>query len=221
MNYGGEAAEQVVRMSLAGMEVAVKITGSGAKNLAVLLAAALKEEQKTQGKARLTSMLKSGKELTIFTMPAKDIKIFAAEAKRYGVLYSVIKDRQAKTSQIVDIITRAEDAPKINRIIERFHLIIPEKGDALKSDTADDLRREIDPEQLLEEVLSENPQRTGRETEYPSGKSSKQEMRDSTHTTTNKLSVREQLAHYRKSEKSEDEGLQLFSGGIEQKRRER
>ena len=36
MNTGGEAAEQIVRMSLEGFEVAAKITGAGAKNIAVL-----------------------------------------------------------------------------------------------------------------------------------------------------------------------------------------
>ena len=42
--------EQIVRMSLEGVEVAPRITGSGAKNLAVLIATVLKEEQKTHGK---------------------------------------------------------------------------------------------------------------------------------------------------------------------------
>ena len=37
MNTSGEAAEQIVRMSLEGFEVAAKITGAGAKNIAVLL----------------------------------------------------------------------------------------------------------------------------------------------------------------------------------------
>ena len=61
MNTGGEAAEQIVRMSLEGFEVAAKITGAGAKNIAILLYSILKEEKKTKGKARLTSMLRSGK----------------------------------------------------------------------------------------------------------------------------------------------------------------
>ena len=64
MNTGGEAAEQIVRMSLEGFEVAAKITGAGAKNIAILLYSILKEEQKTKGKARLTNMLRSGKELS-------------------------------------------------------------------------------------------------------------------------------------------------------------
>ena len=123
MNYSGDAAEQVVRFSLEGMEVVMKITGSAAKEMAILLAAALKAEQKTAGKARLSSMLKSGKELTVFSLPQKDIKKFVQEAKKYGVLYCTIRDRQSKDpNAVVDIITRAEDAPKINRVVDRFKL---------------------------------------------------------------------------------------------------
>ena len=48
MNTGGEAAEQIVRMSLEGFEVAAKITGAGAKNIAILLYSILKEEKKTK-----------------------------------------------------------------------------------------------------------------------------------------------------------------------------
>ena len=36
MSYSGDAAEQVVRMSLEGAEVAAKITGAGAKQVAIL-----------------------------------------------------------------------------------------------------------------------------------------------------------------------------------------
>ena len=36
MNPGGDAAEQVVRLSLEGVEVAARITGTGAKNIASL-----------------------------------------------------------------------------------------------------------------------------------------------------------------------------------------
>ena len=70
MNNGGDAAEQIVRLSLEGFEVAVRLTGSAAKNIAILLASVLKQEisqsNKTRGKARLTNMIKSGKELKVF-----------------------------------------------------------------------------------------------------------------------------------------------------------
>ena len=46
MSYSGDAAEQVVRMTLEGAEVAAKITGAGAKELVVLLSAILRDQQK-------------------------------------------------------------------------------------------------------------------------------------------------------------------------------
>ena len=114
MNPGGDAAEQVVRLSLEGVEVAAKISGAGAKNIALLLYATLKQEQKTKGKARLTSMLKSGKELKVYTITNKDLAKFSQEAKRYGVLYCVLKDRKnTDPNAAVDVIARAEDASKI------------------------------------------------------------------------------------------------------------
>ena len=123
MNNGGDAAEQVVRLSLEGFEVAARLSGSAAKNIALLLVSVLKQEQKTKGKARLTNMIKSGKELKVFTVKSGDLKKFTQEAKKYGVLYCVLTDRKNKDPNAeVDVIARAEDASKISRIVERFNL---------------------------------------------------------------------------------------------------
>ena len=121
MSYSGDAAEQVVRMSLEGAEVAAKITGQGAKQVAILLYAVLKDQKKTKGKARLTSMLRTGKELKVFAVEDKDLVKFSRAAKQYGVLYCVLKDRDAKDG-LTDVMVRAEDASKVNRIFERFKL---------------------------------------------------------------------------------------------------
>ena len=123
MNNVGDAAEQVVRLSLEGFEVAAKLTGSAAKNVALLLVSVLKQEQQTKGKARLTNMIKSVKELKVFSIPNKDLAQFTKQAKRYGVLYCVLRDKSAKGDDVpVDIIARAEDASKIQRIVERFEI---------------------------------------------------------------------------------------------------
>lgn len=121
MSYSGDAAEQVVRLSLETGEVAVKLAGEGAKQLAILLYAILREQKKTKGKTRLTNMLRSGKELKVFAVKDTDLQLFCREAKKYGVLYCILKDRDA-TDGITDIMVRAEDASKINRIFERFNL---------------------------------------------------------------------------------------------------
>lgn len=127
MNNGGDAAEQIVRLSLEGFEVAAKLTGSAAKNIAVLLASVLKQEinqsGKTSGKARLTNMIKSGKELKVFAIPQRDLQKFTEHAKQYGVLYCVLRDKTTNAPDApIDIISRAEDASKIQRIVERFEL---------------------------------------------------------------------------------------------------
>ena len=68
-------------------------------------------------------MLKSGKELKVFAIRHSDLKKFCEEAKRYGVLYCVLRDKNTKGENApVDIIARAEDASKIQRIVERFEL---------------------------------------------------------------------------------------------------
>lgn len=127
--YSSDAAEQIVRMSLEGVEVAAKITGESAKTIAVLLAAVLREEHKTKGKARLTSMIRSGKELKVFSLQNKDLDKFAKEAKRYGVLYCVLRDKDnPNPTATVDVIARAEDAAKIQRIMERFELTKVDKA---------------------------------------------------------------------------------------------
>ena len=121
MSYSGEAADQVVRLSLNGVEVAAKLSGSAAKQLAIMIYAILKDQKKTKGKIRLTNMLRSGKELKVFAVKDGDLQKFCEEAKKYGVLYCVLKDKNA-TDGITDIMVRAEDAAKVNRIFTRFGL---------------------------------------------------------------------------------------------------
>ncbi|MFR5875272.1 MAG: PcfB family protein [Eubacterium sp.] len=141
MYNGGDAAEQIVRLSLEGFEVAAKVTGEAAKNIAMLLISVLKQEQKTKGKARLTNMIKSGKELKVFSVEQKDLPKFKEQAKKYGVLYTVLREKGNKDKHaVIDIIARAEDASKIQRIQDRFELACVDRGkivNAAEKDIAD------------------------------------------------------------------------------------
>ena len=120
MNTSGEAADQVVRMSLEVGEAALKISGTGAQQLAVILYAILKEQKKTKGRARLETLVRSGKPLTVFSVKESDMKQFVQEAKRYGILYCAVRDPRGSRDGMVDIMVKEEDAPRINRIVERF-----------------------------------------------------------------------------------------------------
>lgn len=118
---GNEAADQVVSMSLRGIEVMAKISGEGAKHLAAYLFAVLQGQKQTRGRTRLENLLRSGKELKVFAVRNEDLPTFCKEAKRYGVLYCALRDKK-NVDGLCDVMVRAEDASKINRIVERFQL---------------------------------------------------------------------------------------------------
>ena len=125
MTTGGETADQMTRMTLQGIEVAANVAlkagGMASQSLAAMLYAILTDKKKVKGKARLNSMLKSGKELKVFAIHHNDLKVFCQEAKRYGVMYCVLKEKN-NIDGICDIMVRAEDASKISRIVDKFEL---------------------------------------------------------------------------------------------------
>ena len=76
MNYGGDAADQIVRYSMEGMEHTLRISGSIAKNLAVLIVAVMKDQKKTRGKTNLLRMLKEQRAMKFFTIPHDRLREF-------------------------------------------------------------------------------------------------------------------------------------------------
>lgn len=122
MNTSSDAAETIFKMYLEGTEFLLKTGGSLTKNCLVGLYALSKDQKKSRGKTTLSKMLRTGKELKIFTIKKDDLKLFQQEAKRYGVLFTALFDKKNPDGK-VDIMCRAEDAAKINRIINRFKLV--------------------------------------------------------------------------------------------------
>jgi len=182
MNPGGDTADQMTKMTLEGIEVAAKIGGSAAKSLAAMLYAMLNDKKKVKGKTRLDALLRSGKELKVFALRHDDLKVFCEEAKRYGVLYSVLKEKN-NTDGICDIMVRAEDAAKISRIVDKFELAtidtkaIRESIMSQKENPLKDIQP-MTPEEhdkLVESLMKEgNPKRVRTEkSDRPSGPSSK------------------------------------------------
>lgn len=119
---GSNEAEVVTRAVIEGTVYLIKLSGQGiGKMLTFLAAASAKTDKPSVGKTALTNLLKSGKELKCFTFSEDQIKLFADEAKRYGITYSMVKrgpaDLQAGT---YDVLCKAEDAARLNRILERM-----------------------------------------------------------------------------------------------------
>ena len=114
MTASGETADQMTRMTLQGIEVAANVAlkagGMASKSLAAMLYAILTDKKKVKGKARLNSMLKSGKELKVFAIHHNDLKVFCQEAKRYGVMYCVLKEKKPQATQTTPASTTANRA---------------------------------------------------------------------------------------------------------------
>ena len=120
-----DTADQMMKMTLEGIQVAAEIGlkagGTAAKSLAVTLYAIITDNKRIKGKTNLDNLLKSNKELKVFAIHHSDLKKFCEEAKHYGVLYSVLKEKN-NTDGIVDIMVKAEDASKISRMVDKFDL---------------------------------------------------------------------------------------------------
>lgn len=126
MNNGGEAADQMVRDAMQFTEVAIKLSALGIKNMLSLTLAFAKENPKMRGQTHLGRLLRENKELLLVPIQSKDVKEFQQHAKQYGVLYAIIKDKNSNGEK-VDIMFKAEDVAKLNRIYEQMGYAIPKQ----------------------------------------------------------------------------------------------
>ena len=157
MDNGAQAAEMITRVVIMGSTFILGLGGKVALSVARFAAAAMDPNAKQSGKLRLKTLLQSGSELKVFTLQGEaNYQRFAKEAKDYGILYSVVKRTDEDVQgEVYDLLVRAEDASKINRVIEKFHLIEVE-GSAIHVDPQTvEKNRVVDARSLLSKMLSQ------------------------------------------------------------------
>ena len=142
MNLGGEAADQVVRYSLEGIDHGLRLSGTMAKNLAVFLAAVMKNNQKSYGRISMARMLRENRPLKFFTVPSNRIYEFAKEAKKRGLPYVVIRDR--KNPKLCELMVFADDAAKVNRVMDQMELdfLKSKNGEAVQENVREAERKD-------------------------------------------------------------------------------
>lgn len=88
-----DTADQMMKMTLEGIQVAAEIglkaSGTAAKSLAVTLYAIISDNKKIKGKTNLNNLLKSNKELKVFAIHQSDLKSFVKKLKTmvFSTLY--------------------------------------------------------------------------------------------------------------------------------------
>ena len=178
MNTSGEVADLMVKEGLQVTEEVVKLTGLGAKNLAAIIIALLKEDNKLQGKTTLKKLLRSDKPLCILQIKESDIGRFNSEAKKYGVLFTAVKDT-TNNSSLCDIIAKQDDVTKLNYIMEKMGYNVPEK--------------DIEPEPEQEKEMdskSETKKEEKPKNHHPRAKENQQEQESMKHGASDKTDNR-------------------------------
>jgi hypothetical protein len=71
---------------------------------------------------------KFGKALEIFSVRESDLRTFVRGAKNYGIVYCVLRNAKHSPDGLCDIMVKADDATKINRLVERFKLAVVDRA---------------------------------------------------------------------------------------------
>ena len=119
MNPGGEAADTLVKMYLNGAEMMIRLSGSFLKNLLAITMALAKDHKKVSGKINLAKMLRETRDLRTFTMTPAQYKAFKKLAKKQGILFAVVTDKDDK-GKVVDVILPATELDRANMLFERI-----------------------------------------------------------------------------------------------------
>ena len=122
---GGNEAEQIMHIAFQGVELALKLTGSGTKNLAQLIYSMSKDEKNLNtrsGQVRsVQQLLRENKPLHTYQINMDDIKKFRGLAKQYGVLFTIVKDIRSKDSMCT-VILKEEEVPMLNQVLDDMGL---------------------------------------------------------------------------------------------------
>lgn len=150
------AVNEAIRLLFEGANLAITVTGKGAERVAAMMMAIMREQHKTKGAVRLANMTLAGGSQEVFSIPKDQLKLWAKHAKQYGVMYSVVRDKDR--DGMVDLFVRAQDAPRINRIVERFnisgfdHIATVNTEGVPEAEFTEESKDEID--QIIDEILS-------------------------------------------------------------------
>lgn len=188
MNTSGEVADLMVKEGIHITESTAKLVGLGAKNLAAIVIALINDDTKLQGKTNLKQLLKSDKPLCILQIKADDLRAFNSEAKKYGVLFTAVRDKTNNTG-LCDIIAKQDDVTKLNYIMEKMGYAAPELE--LESEQSE-------PKQLEKEQPSKNQSPRVKENQRERGFMKRGDTEKTDSVIEYRPSVRKKIEEYKK-----------------------
>lgn len=131
MDVSAEAADLVVKEGIQATESAVKLAGSGLKNVAALLLALAKQDQKVVGQTSAKRLARDPAPAVVIPLKREDMGRFKKLAKEYGILY-FLAQKKGSESGCVNIVSNQNYAAQLNAVMEAMAYPIPEKTQEAK-----------------------------------------------------------------------------------------
>ena len=123
MDVSAEAADLVVKEGLQATETAVKLAGSGIKNVAALLLALSKQDYKVIGQASAARLARDPNPPAVVQIRAEDLSRFRKMAAK---LYLPVRKR-GDDSGLITIVSTQTYAANLNCIMEELGYPVPVK----------------------------------------------------------------------------------------------
>lgn len=171
--------------------------GKGAMKLLLFAIALAKSQPRTKGKIKLEKMLSQGRELVPFQILERDKRTFHKLAKDYGITYVMVKNSKTQDGR-VEVIAKAEDAGRINRIIERLGYPAPTREGEEKNAVTRTLSKEESKEYGSFNERSTMNTRTNEERKRPSVRDRVEKAKAALQKSMGKNKVREHTVERRR-----------------------
>ena len=126
MDVSAEAADLVVKEGIQATESAVKLAGSALKNVAALLLALKRQDNKVVGQTNAKRLARDPAPAVVIPIKAEDKAKFQKLAKEFGVLY-FIAQKKGNDSGILNVVSNQNYAAQLNAVMEQMGYPIPQK----------------------------------------------------------------------------------------------
>ena len=126
MDVSAEAADLVVKEGIQATESAVKLAGAGLKNVAALLLALQRQDNKVIGKTTAKRLARDPAPAEVIPLKKEDMRQFKKLAKEYGILY-FFAQKKGNESGYINVVSNQNYAAQLNAVMIALGYPIPQQ----------------------------------------------------------------------------------------------
>ena len=126
MDVSAEAADLVVKEGIQATESAVKLAGSAMKNVAALLLALQRQDNKVIGKTTAKRLARDPAPAEVIPLKKEDMRQFKKLAKEYGILY-FFAQKKGNENGMINVVSNQNYAAQLNAVMIALGYPVPQQ----------------------------------------------------------------------------------------------